>query len=44
MYATVNNISRGILGTIKESSTGMAAKSQKEKLITTEEIKNAIFL
>ena len=26
MYATVNNISRGILGTIEESSTGMAAK------------------
>tara|TARA_X000000368_G_scaffold386448_1_gene346433 strand:- start:1275 stop:2666 length:1392 start_codon:yes stop_codon:yes gene_type:complete len=26
MYATINNISRGILGTIEESSTGMAAK------------------
>ena len=26
MYATVNNISRGILGTIEEHSTGMAAK------------------
>ena len=26
MYATVNNISRGILGTFEESSTGMAAK------------------
>ena len=31
MYATVNNISKGILGTIEESSTGMAAKrSEKE--------------
>ena len=26
MYATVNNISRGVLGTIEEHSTGMAAK------------------
>ena len=26
MYATINNISRGILGTIEEPSTGMAAK------------------
>lgn len=31
MYATVNNFSKGILGTIEESSTGMAAKRSEGK-------------
>jgi len=31
MYATVNNFSKGILGTIEESSTGMAAKRSESK-------------
>mgnify|MGYP003300144460 CR=1 FL=1 len=31
MYATVNNFAKGILGTIEESSTGMAAKRSEGK-------------